>query len=486
MYRDKKPRQEMVFIPGSLSDYVPEDHILRRVDAVLDLGFLKNEVKGLYSSWTGRPCIGPETAVRLMLAGFLHGIVQDRKLIREAQVNLAYLWFIGYELGEELPDHSSLTKIRQRWGEEKFRRIFIKTVEQCAKSGLIGGEMSHVDASLIRADVSWESLVKVHVDKVLAENEDESDEGDEPPPPAREKARQKSKVKVKKVSRTDPEASMATSCKKVRLEPTYKQHTSVDDMVGVIVDVHVTTGEASEGVEFAEQIKRISENTGKTPKRVTADRGYSSSKNYALLESLEIEAIIPTTKEVVRAGRIPLRRFKYDAKAGVVRCPMGKRLTRGSRGKNGYWYRAQACDCSECPFMAKCVPAKSKSRSVLILDGYVALLRARREKERGWKPEKVEAYKRHRYQVEGVHGESKSEHGLRRAVGRGLANIRIQAYLTAMVINLKRLVDHSKSAGAPLETGQYAALLGFCATFIGHIRDSLIIRPSKWRICLSR
>ena len=157
MYQDKKPRQEICFIPGSLSDYIPEDHILRRVDAVLDLRFLRDEVKDLYSSWRGRPCIEPERALRLMIAGFFHGVVHDRKLMREAQVNLAYRWFAGYELGEKLPDHSSLTRIRQRWGEERFRRIFVRMVEQCGKAGLIGGEMSHVDASLIRADKLGES-----------------------------------------------------------------------------------------------------------------------------------------------------------------------------------------------------------------------------------------------------------------------------------------------------------------------------------------
>jgi transposase len=60
-----------------------------------------------------------------MLAGFLHGVVHDRKLMREAQVNIAYRWFAGYELGEELPHHSSLTRIRKRWTESRFRRIFL-------------------------------------------------------------------------------------------------------------------------------------------------------------------------------------------------------------------------------------------------------------------------------------------------------------------------------------------------------------------------
>ena len=105
--------QEELFIACPLSELVPEDHVLKRVDKVLDLSWLREEVRELYSETQGRPSIDPEAAVRLMLAGFFQGIVHDRKLMREAQVNLAIRWFAGYRLHEKLPHHSSLTRIRQ-------------------------------------------------------------------------------------------------------------------------------------------------------------------------------------------------------------------------------------------------------------------------------------------------------------------------------------------------------------------------------------
>src|SRR3954465_10098224 len=100
-----------------------------------------------------------------MLAGFLLGLVHDRRLMREAQVNLAIRWFVGYGLHEAWPDHSSLTRIRQRWGAERFRRIFQRTVKACVAAKIA------TDASLIRADVSWESLVERHVDQVDRANQ---------------------------------------------------------------------------------------------------------------------------------------------------------------------------------------------------------------------------------------------------------------------------------------------------------------------------
>ena len=103
----KERDQFELFISGSLRQLVPDDHVLARVDRVLDLSWLREEVAGCYCAHDGRPGIDPEVAVRLMLAGLLIGIVHDRKLMREAHVNIAIRWFIGYGLHEALPDHSS-------------------------------------------------------------------------------------------------------------------------------------------------------------------------------------------------------------------------------------------------------------------------------------------------------------------------------------------------------------------------------------------
>ncbi|BDA83919.1 hypothetical protein Sa4125_15180 [Aureimonas sp. SA4125] len=145
--------------------------------------------------------------MRLMLAGFLLGIVHDRRLLHEAQVNLAIRWFIGFGLHEALPDHSSLTRIRQRWSAERFRQIFKRTVTACVSAGIAKGEVVHVDASLIRADVSWESLAVRHVDAIRAENGDASEASQV----AEDTAKTSRKSgRYKKVCVTDADASMAT------------------------------------------------------------------------------------------------------------------------------------------------------------------------------------------------------------------------------------------------------------------------------------
>jgi len=446
--QSKKDRwQEDLFVASPLRDLIPADHILKRVDRILDLSWLHEAVRGCYCQDNGRPSIDPESALRLMLAGFFEGIVRDRKLMRRAQTDLAFRWFAGYRLDEALPDRSSLTRIRQRWGEALFRTIFERTVAQCQQAGLVNTDTVHIDASLIRADVSWDSITTRHVANVLETNreEEESSDDDEASPPKRGRPRSAT-PKAKKYSPTDPDATMATSCNQYHLEPTYKQHTAVEDSHGIIVDVAVTTGEVNEGQQLLEQLGRIERSVEGPINTVTCDAAYAHGTNYEALETRKTDAIIPPQKVAMRKKgkqRIPARRFTYDARNDHVTCPAGKllRRTETSTANNKTIYRARACDCKTCPLRARCISPKASVRTVLIVDGYTALLRARRRKEKGWDPATRNAYARHRWRVEGVHGRAKNQHGLRRAAQRGIANVRIQAYLTAAVMNLKSLAS---------------------------------------------
>lgn len=435
MLGTQKRWQEDLFVAGPLSSLIPDDHILKQVDKILDLSWLRKEVADLYCRTNGRPGIDPEAAVRLMLAGFFQGVVHDRKLMREAQVNLAIRWFAGYRLDEKLPDHSSLTKIRQRWGTERFKKIFLKTVESCIDAGLVNGETIHVDATLIRADVSWESLTTEHAETVIKENESENEK-------PKGRGRPKKQPKPKKRSTTDPDATMATSCKKVLAEPCYKQHGAVDDVCGVIVDVEITTGDANEGNQLPDQVKRIEENTGRKIETLSCDSGYGHGKNYEYLEQKNIDAIIPPKNPGKRGKGIPLSKFKYDAKNKIIKCPGDKILTPRTESKLGVTYRARTEDCRNCRLRGQCFGFTSTSRTVTIVPGYEALLRARRRHKEPDKKFK-RTYSRHQWKIEGMHGEAKTQHGLSRAVRCGLANMSIQAYLTAAVINLKRLATHA-------------------------------------------
>ena len=154
----EKDFDEPMFIYKRLAEFVPKDHLLRKVKKVIDLTFVRESVKELYSRDMGRPSIDPIVAVKIWLIGYLYGISSERRLIEDIKVNLAYRWFIGYTLEEEIPEHSSLSKIRDRFGLEKFQEIFDEVIRQCKEKGLITGDHLNVDATLVRADASIESM----------------------------------------------------------------------------------------------------------------------------------------------------------------------------------------------------------------------------------------------------------------------------------------------------------------------------------------
>ena len=192
------------------------------------------------------------------------------------------------------------------------------------------------------------------------------------------------------------------------------------------------------GRKLLEVIDRVKETTGGGVARVTADASYAHPKNYKELEERDIDAVIPPQRISGRRGGLPASLFKYDAKNDVVRCPRKKILRRGTRTKNGFYYRARARNCRNCPLRERCVPPSANVRAVVVVEGYESLVRARRRRN-SWDEETKESYQRHRWRVEGVHGEAKTQHGLRRAARRGLDNVAIQVYLTVAVMNLKRL-----------------------------------------------
>ena len=230
---------------------------------------------------------------------------------------------------------------------------------------------------------------------------------------------------------------MATNGRNRRLEPSYKQHGVVDDQVGVVLDVEVTSGEVNEGEPFLARMDAVAALTGTAIKTVTADAGYAYAKLYAGLEERDIAAVIPAKAEPIRSP-VPMRRFRYDALNDVLKCPRGKKLRAGRAIKHGRFFTSRARDCRGCDLARLCLSKGRVNKAVVLGHDYPALLRARRRRER-WSDEDRYLYQRHRWRSQGYHGEAKAWHGLARAVRRGLRNMRIQAFLTAAAINLKRL-----------------------------------------------
>ena len=358
-----KSDQGQLFYEFHLGDAVPEDHLVRKVDAALDLSWLRGELAPHYSS-IGRPSIDPELMIRMLIVGYVFAIRSERLICREVQVNLAYRWFCKLGIEDAIPDHSAFSRARnERFREgEVFRRVFERVVEACIAAGLVGGEGFAVDASLIQADANKQRSIA---------GEDWRRDRD----PKRSSRAVKeylatlddtawgaaSDVVPKFVSPSDP-AAQWTGAHKGPAFFAYSDNYLIDVKFGVIVDV-----EASRSIHQAEvgaaktMIERTEERFGLKPERLAADTAYGAASmlNW-LVEEKGIAPHIPVFDRSKRDdGTFSRSDFRYDATNDVYLCPTGKTLTTTGTLVNGgttLLYLARKHDCDGCELKSICCP----------------------------------------------------------------------------------------------------------------------------------
>src|SRR5215472_11148756 len=175
-----KERSFVPLIHVSLEELVPQDHFYRHLERTLDLSFVREFVQQTYAA-IGRPSIDPVVFFKLQLVMFFEGIRSERQLMRHAADRLSVRWYVGYDLNEPLPDHSSLTRTRERYGVEVFRRFFETMVEQCQQAGLVWGKELYIDGTKVEANASLDSLkprfyVEAHLNKLFLQAAKETEE----------------------------------------------------------------------------------------------------------------------------------------------------------------------------------------------------------------------------------------------------------------------------------------------------------------------
>jgi len=392
-------QSEMMLLPP-LESFIPHDHPLRRLNKVLDLSFIHESVRGHYCQDNGRPSVDPEVVIRLFLLQAIEGIGQVRELMRQVQVNLAHRWFIGYGLDEKLPDHSTLSKALERFGDEIFNELFEQSIAQCKKSGLIEGKVLHVDATTIRADIDRD--------------------------------------RVNKPDSPDPDARYGKFPGKHTL-PGYKQQTVVDNNSRVVVGLSVMPANESEHNDAIAVIDSTLKHLGRPPEAVCADSAYSSGVNCQELTDRGIRLVSPPPKAKNQhsASYFTVEDFKYNKGEDVFICPAGARLKYmglvKERPHHGL-YGASRSVCRGCQLKDKCTQSPRRTLKVSLY--HEALKQLRDDSQ-------TESFKRlyamRAPTIEGIFAEAKQWHGLRRAWRRGLPKMKVQCLLIAAVMNFKRL-----------------------------------------------
>ncbi len=351
----RKQYQEKLFTTFRLSDHIPESNFYRRLNNLLDLRFLYKATEKYYGK-EGNPGLDPVVFFKLLLTGYFQNLQSDRSIIENARLRLDILFFIGYDIDEELPWHSTLSRTRQLFGEDIFQMLFKEVLKQCVEKGMVAGNRQAIDSVLVKANVSMDSLKTLSILQDGGEylsslvEDDDNNEVD--------KTEGKGKSNSSRHSSTDPDARIATKPGKPR-QMNYLGQVSVDTANHVITNIEAHHADKRDSECFEDVLNRTVENlkeNGLKIKEVLADTNYSSSEALKAAIKNNIEAYIPNMGQykTERPG------FKYVVEGDYYQCDQGVKLSfkalRTSREKNLMRdYRSPTEDCRNCSLKSTCL-----------------------------------------------------------------------------------------------------------------------------------
>ncbi len=436
-------QQNALFYDFCLDNHIPENHLLRKIDQFLRFDDIRTHLEPFYSH-TGRPSIDPELLIRMLLIGYCYGIRSERRLCEEVNFNLAYRWFCGLGLEDDVPNHSTFSHNRHgRFREsDVLRVIFATVVQRCNNEGLVKGEGFATDASYVKADASRQKMVDGPVDWQ--------------PNPSQSRAVREylealdndplAKRPQKKVSTTDPMAQWAGD--KGPAQFYYSTNYLIDIEHNIIVDVEPTPAHRiSEVTSTQTMIDRVEADLEIKPNRLIADTAYGAAPmlNW-LVEEKQIEPHIPVWQKGQNKELFGRDDFSWNAQEDKYVCPAGKDLLSRKRNfknkpslvtkANTINYRASQLDCRTCPLKEKCCPNtlfKRIQRSVF---------EESRDVARGIaKTPEYQQSRRDRKKVEVLFAHMKRIMNFDRLRLRGISGARDEFLLTATVQNLKKLAQ---------------------------------------------
>jgi transposase len=434
MMGTKQPQSELFTYNIDLNKRVHAQHPLRRVLASIDFSFARTLVAHTYGS-NGHVSADPVVLLRLMFLLFSENVRSERELMRRLPERLDWLWFLGYGLEDDVPNHSVLSKARARWGSELFEELFVHTVQQCVDAGLVDGAKVHLDGSLIDADASRDSVVKADpetIARIRAAFGAQERKLDETKPPS---ARCETNLKV--VSTTDPDAPcVSKGPQSGTARPRYKHHRMIDDRCGVITAVATTAGDVAEPEQVQPLLTQHEQNTGKEVTAVVADRGYGTVETYCSLIEQGVRPHMPPMQPAdhKRDGLFTKDQFRYDEAADVYVCPVGHQLKprRFHQRREMTDYVADKHVCARCALRSECTKSKS-GRSIArhwkesALEIALAFARL---------PEAQADRRRRRHLMEGSFAHAANCYHFKRARWRRLWRQQIQDWLIAAVQNV--------------------------------------------------
>lgn len=427
----KKNYQEKLFTCFRLSERVPQDNLYRRLKDVLDLQWLY-KATGKYYGAEGQKSIDPVVFFKLVLIGYLENLASDRRIINTVSMRLDMLYFVGYDIDEDLPWHSTLSRTRQLYSQEVFRELFLQVLRQCIEKGMVGGRRQVVDSVFVKANASMDNLVEKEVlgdGTVYANNiyEQQPEENN-------------SKIDNDNYySPSDPDARIATKKGKPS-QLNYLAQVSVDSASHVITNIDAHHADKRDSECLAEVIEHTKNNLqpqGLLVEEVIADANYSSGTVLQYFEDNNITGYVPN----LGSYKKDRQGFAYDKQKDEYKCSQGVSLTfrgmaMGRAGRFKKSYSSLKKDCMNCPVRTECIGNATVKKLTVTQDKELYdQMQARLQTVKGKRMMKLR-----RTTVEPVLGTLMNFLGMRRVNTRGIDRAGKCMIMAALAYNLKKLL----------------------------------------------
>ena len=444
----KDARREAVIT--DIEGLVPKEHLLRKIEKVMDYDWLYERLDPYYCHDNGRPGTDPVVLIKMVLIQHLFGIASLRQTYREIEVNLAYRWFLGYGLLEKIPHFATVSyAFCKRFPDELTTEIFEHILNKALNNRMVDPGTIFIDGTHIKASANKKKYQKEQVAKaakiysgqlrreVNAEREklgkkpiEEEDDNDPKPPTG-------GGTVEKTVSTTDPDSGMFVKGEHER-QFAYEAHTACDKN-GFVLEVEVTAGNVHDSVAWDKVYEKV---TGKHEVTfVTMDAGYKTP--WIAKKTLDDGKvpILPYTRYKGNKDKFKPWEYRYNPETDTYTCPKGETLRHTTTDKDGKrTYRSTPEKCRNCPCRVKC-GANEKGQKILIThiwQEYLDLAEQIRKTERARR-----IYAQRKETIERVFADAKEKHAMRYTHHRGLAAVTRWVRLKYAAMNLKKLAVRS-------------------------------------------
>lgn len=426
----------------SIEEFVPADHLLRKIERAVDFTHIYDIVEDLYCSDNGRPSIDPVVIFKMVLIQHLYAIPSLRRTVEEIKMNVAYRWFLGYLMNEPIPHFSTISyNFKHRYTEITIEEIFYWVLGEINNAGYLSPEAVFVDGTHIKANANLKKAVKKAVpqaaktyEKQLMEeiNEDRSEHDkkpfDEIKPPKEKEISQ---------STTDPESGVFHKGEHKKCFA-YTAQTGCDKN-GYVMEVTVNPGNVHDSTAFDELYDRLTE---KNPdiKEVVADAGYKTpwiSKR--ILDDGRIP-VLPYKRPMSKKGFFKPYEYVYDKYYDCVICPENQVLSYATTNRDGYReFRSKRYICKNCPSRYICTENEKFEKTVIkhIWFDYLETVEDIRHT-----PKYQKLYERRKETIERVFADAKEKYAMRYTPYRGLTQVTNWVRLKFAAMNLKKFAIH--------------------------------------------